>query len=196
MVVQQVDLVDVQDAAMRGCEQTRLETAAAFADGGFYVQRTDHCLFGCAHWQLYEPDLSLDSAPLFARAEVAAGEGSVRLAAVRAACDYRNLGQQGSEGARSRGFCRAFLTANQHAADSRIDGVQDQRQFHPLLADDGGEGEDGVLVACCELRHFLFLGSVCSSSRRTDAIDAIDAIEKMVCCGHSTRYPILSFRTQ
>ena len=52
--------------------------------------------------------------------------------------DFR---QQEGQGAGGRALGRAALAADQHAADLGVDGVQDQRTLHALLADDGGEGK-------------------------------------------------------
>jgi hypothetical protein len=53
-----------------------------------------------------------------------------------------NLRQQGSQSS-GRGTLRsASLPTNQHAADLRAYCVQDQGHSHPVLAYDGGEGEN------------------------------------------------------
>ena len=54
------------------------------------------------------------------------------------------LGQQPGQGAHRRRLGGALLAADQHAADGRVDGVEHERLAHRLLADDGGEREDGA----------------------------------------------------
>ena len=57
MVVQQVHLVYVQDAAMRRRQQARLEASTALAYRRLDVQRSDDRLFSRAHRQLHKAHL-------------------------------------------------------------------------------------------------------------------------------------------
>ena len=76
----------------------------------------------------------------------APGRRLVGIAAEAAVGDHLDLGQQRGQGAGRGGLGRAALAADQHAADLRIDGVQDQGALHALLADDGGKGKIGGIV--------------------------------------------------
>ena len=60
VVVEQVDLVDVEQAAVGGSQHTRLEMALALLDGGFDIQRAHHAVFGGADRQVNEGNAALD----------------------------------------------------------------------------------------------------------------------------------------
>ena len=68
--------------------------------------------------------------------------GAGRVAAVVAAHDDLDLGQQARQRPNGRRLGGALLATDQHAAEARVDGVQEQRPLHPLLADQRGERED------------------------------------------------------
>ncbi len=55
VVVEQVDLVDVEDAAVRGGQQARLVDDLAGAEGLLQVERADHAVLGGADRQLDQP---------------------------------------------------------------------------------------------------------------------------------------------
>ncbi len=61
MVVQEVDLVDVQHAAVRTGQQPRREGVLAVAQHTLQVQRADHPVLGGADGQLDERRLLVDS---------------------------------------------------------------------------------------------------------------------------------------
>ena len=57
VIVQQVDFVNIQQAAVGGGQHARLEVALAFLDGFLDIQRTDHAVFGGADRQVDESGL-------------------------------------------------------------------------------------------------------------------------------------------
>ena len=59
VVVKQVDLVDVQDAAVGGRQDARLEVFLAFLDGLLDVERADHAILRCADRQVNHGSLAL-----------------------------------------------------------------------------------------------------------------------------------------
>src|SRR5438067_100603 len=63
----------------------------------------------------------------------------VRIAAEMAALDHQVLGQQAGQRAHRGRFACPLLPPYQNSADGGVDRVQDQRQLHLLLADDGRE---------------------------------------------------------
>ena len=109
VVVQQVDLVDVQHAAVRAGQQARRERMLAVAQHALQIQRADHPVLGGADRQLDEAD---------ARPTAASTCG------------------QPAHGSRLRG---ALLAADQHAADLRPDRAQHQRQPQLVVPDDRAE---------------------------------------------------------
>ena len=147
MVVQEVDLVDVEDVAVGLGQDAGLEAARALLERRLQVDRPHHPV-------LRRVDRELDHAhpPLRAgqrvlavvEAQAAVGaEGLLvlRVAAEVAALDHVLLREESRERADGGGLRGALLAADQHAADRGVDGVQDQGELHPLLADDRGEGE-------------------------------------------------------
>ena len=85
MVVQQVDLVDVEDAPVRRGQQTGLVADLARTQGLLQVQRTDHAVLGSAHGQLDEPGRSRDGTEVGVRPVRAERVRVVRVAAEPAA---------------------------------------------------------------------------------------------------------------
>ncbi len=147
VVVQQVDLVDVQQPAVGRGQHARLEVALAALDRLLDVQRADDPVLGGADRQVDKAGAAgghrQQLAGLDARAAlVAVGGRHVGIAAkvtVGHGADFR---QQEGQGAGGRAFGRAALAADQHAADLRMDGIEDQRALHALLADDSGKRKD------------------------------------------------------
>ena len=143
MVVQQVDLVDIEHAAVGRRQDARLEVALALLDRLLDVQRADHAIFGGAHRQIDEGCVqsrqrAVGRCICNALAALVAEEvGAVRVAVEAASLHDFELGQQGGQRTRRGRLGRAALAADQHAADLRVDGIQDQRAFHALLTDDG-----------------------------------------------------------
>ena len=122
--------------------------ALAFLDGLFDIQRADHAVFGGRDGQVDEGDGFFFDRQRFAgggplAAFGAPGGGLVGVAAEAAAAHGADLGQQGRQGARGGGLGGAALAADQHAADARVNGVEDQGAPHAFLSDDGSEGIDG-----------------------------------------------------
>ena len=66
-------------------------------------------------------------------------------AVVGIARHHLDLRQKVGQGPDGGGFARAPVPHDHHPADAGVDHVEQQRQFHLLLPDDGGEGEDPAL---------------------------------------------------
>ena len=145
MVVEQVDLVDVKDVSVGFRQDARLEPLRARPQRSLDVDRADHPVLGCVDRQLHHAHPALvggqHAGRLKAPAAVdAQGLAVGRIAAEMAALDHIVLGQQPGQGPDSRGFARPLLAPDQHAADRRDDGIEDQGELHRLLADDRREG--------------------------------------------------------
>ena len=79
---------------------------------------------------------------LFDRAfEVQRSDDAIFGRANRQIHERRGTGKQRRQGSCRSGLCGSPLAANEHAADVRVDGAQQQRELHRLLSDDGAEGE-------------------------------------------------------
>src|SRR5216683_748933 len=147
MVVEEVDLIDIEDVAVRLGQDARLEATLAALDRRLDVDRPDHPI-------LRGVDRQLDDAhaALAARQCLPAGQpvlafrakrlGRVRIAAVEAVRDDAQLGKEAGERSHGGRLPRAFLASDQNATDRRMDGVQNEGKLHLVLADDGAEGID------------------------------------------------------
>ena len=144
MIVEQVDLVDVEQAAIGRRQHARLEVALAVLDGLLDVEGADNAIFGRADRQIDEAGAAADRRQLLAGRQAVAAVVAQRIEAAgiageRAIGHHLDLGQERGQGARRGGLGGAALAADQHPADGVADGVQDQGALHALLADDGGE---------------------------------------------------------
>ena len=108
VVGQEVDLVDIEHAAVGGGQQAGQEATLTAGQRCGQVQRAGDAILGGAHRQLDE---------------------------------RRLVPQQRGQPARQCGLGASLLAPEQHTADGRVDGVEDERQLHVVVADDGREGE-------------------------------------------------------
>ena len=145
VVVEQVDLVDVQDAAVSRGDEAGLEVLLAGLDGLLDVQGTHQAVFGCSHGKVDDADLASGriAGPSGLLAPLAHVLGRAGWAAVGTPRHHRNLGQQRSQRAHGGALGRALFPPHQHTADAGVDGIEQQRPLHRRLADDGSKGEPG-----------------------------------------------------
>jgi hypothetical protein len=68
------------------------------------------------------------------------------------AAAYLDLRQQVSQGSNGGGLASATIAHDHDATDLWVNHVQDQSQLHLLLANNGGEGEDGASRACMKTK--------------------------------------------
>ena len=146
VVFQQVDLVDVEKAAVRLGQQAGLKRLHALRQGALQIQRTDHAVFGGAQRQVdhgHRNEVGLGRAARGPQrgAFGAAASGLGRIAAVAAALHRFHLGQQRGQGAHRGRFAGAPVAQHQNAADAGVDGGNQDRRLHLFLADDGRKGE-------------------------------------------------------
>ncbi len=145
MVVQQVDLVDVQKAPVRLSQQAGGEGLHTLRQGFFQIERADHAVLGRAQRQVdHGHGLAFGHDFGFGVAGLADRAGACwfgRIAAVRAAFDDRNRGQQIGQRTHGRGFARAPVAQNQHAANGRVDRHHLDGEGHFILTNDGRKRE-------------------------------------------------------
>jgi hypothetical protein len=141
VVVEQVDLVDVEEAAVGLGEQAGLVLRATLRQCALEVQRAEDPVLGGADGQLDEADRTgLGGCVGGVRAAVGVrrrAPGCDREPVARDDVDGR---QHGGERAHDRRLGRALLAAHEDAADLGRDGRQHQGQRHVSGVDDGGEG--------------------------------------------------------
>jgi hypothetical protein len=149
MVVEQVDLVDVEDAAVGRRHQTRLEPAFPMLESVLHVERTDEPVLGGGHGQLDHArtpcrarEIALGRAYQTLVAEVG---GVVRIAGEPALGHDLDGWQDSGQRADGRGLRSALLTPDEHASDPRVDGVDEQRGLEGLLTYDRAERERGCV---------------------------------------------------
>ena len=148
VVVEQVDFVHIEDSAMRIGQQAGLELAAAVLQSNFEVQRSDDPVLGGRHGQVGDVYAAQSRAlrrAVAPRGSALAAQVLGRGIAAEPARRDRDLGQQRGQTANRRRLGGAALAANQHAANGRVDGVEHQRELHPLLPHDGGERIDRLV---------------------------------------------------
>ena len=144
VVIEQVDLVHVQQPAVGGGEDARLEVALSLLDGQLDVQRAHDAILSGADGKVHEASATARQGQDFALLPplltvVAHRFNPVRGTVEGAIGHHFDLGKQRGQGAGSGGLGRAPLAADEHAADATVDGVEDQSTLHALLTDDGGE---------------------------------------------------------
>src|SRR6266849_6858579 len=119
----------------------------AFLDSLLNVERTYHAIFGRADGQVNHRDFALDRLQILPASDareavIAKRVGFVWIATVMTGLDHINQWQEFGQRACRSGLGGAAFAAHQHPTDLRVDGVEDQRQFHFVLADDSRERED------------------------------------------------------
>jgi hypothetical protein len=150
VVGEQVDFIDVEDAAVGLREQAGAEPASAFEERGFKVQRADDTVLGRAEGKLDECGMRSAECGMFGAAGVVGAVGVVGVVGVfgmfgmfgvfrvRSGAGWR---EERGEAAGGGAFGRAAFAADEDAADARVDGVEQEREAEVVLADNGGEGE-------------------------------------------------------
>ena len=150
MILEQIDLVDIEKAAIGARQQPRLERFLAMRQRTLQIECADDTVLGRAERQVdhrhrhlvcFEPGRLLRlAARLGSRAALRALRGGIgRIALVGTADDGAHWRQQCGKRTHRSGLASAAITERQHAADLRIDGGDHQRQLHLVLADDGRE---------------------------------------------------------
>ncbi|KAF5032414.1 hypothetical protein DSECCO2_617520 [anaerobic digester metagenome] len=145
VVVEQVDLVDIENPAVDRREEARIDRHLPLADRPLHIDGAHHPVLG-------RPEREVDDAdPAMLRFKVLTGglffgagstQAAVGITIIRAAPDHVDPGEHVGKRPDCSGLCGPFLAADEDAADPRVDGVEDERAFHRLLADDGGERKD------------------------------------------------------
>jgi len=147
VVVQQIDLIDVEDAAVDRREDTRVDGHRSFTDRPLHVDGANHPVLGHPKREVDDADPAplhlqvLVMSPLFStgRTQAAIAGG---IATIGAAADDIDPGEHVGKRPDCGGLGRPFLAADEYAANPRVDGIEDECAFHRLLADDGGEREN------------------------------------------------------
>ncbi|CAM5559320.1 hypothetical protein SFIMM107S_05927 [Streptomyces griseus] len=140
VVVEQVDLVDVQDPAMRVGQQPRLERLYALRERPLDVQRPHQPVLGRADGQLHGPRGPRHTGRLRVRPVGTRRIGRGRVTGEPAPGHDGDLGHEGGQRTHGGGLGGPLLPSHEHPADSRTDRVQQQPEPQVVLPDDRGEG--------------------------------------------------------
>jgi hypothetical protein len=135
---------------MGPCEEAWLEGAMTFSDGMFEIDGAGNAVIGSTEGQLYKGDRtdSGGKGSVGGRkrpAVIAESAGMVRVTLERAASDDVDRWEEMGESTDCGGFCSALLAADEHAAETGIDSVEEQSEFHHLLADECSKRENRTL---------------------------------------------------
>ena len=142
MVFEEVDFVDVEEAAVGAGEEAGLEGFFAAGEGALEVEGADDAVFGGAEREVDDGDFCLFLAGAgFGAAFFAPGGWGGRVAVEAAAGDDAHGGQQGGERADGGRFAGAAVAEREDAADAGVDGGDQEGALHLFLAGDGGERE-------------------------------------------------------
>ena len=139
VVVEQVDLVHVEHAAVRRGQQPGLEGGRARGQHALDVQRAGQPVLGGPDRELGQRDRAQLGCCRAVRAGRAGGIGRGGIAGVRAAGNHRHRRQQGGQPADHGRLRGALLAADQDPADGRGHRVEQQRQLQVRHPDDAGE---------------------------------------------------------
>jgi hypothetical protein len=161
VVVEEVDLVDVEDAPVRLGEETRLERPLPVLQGAGDVDAARDSVLGCVQRQVDDAATAADDRQLVTRARTARGtRGLLGVARERTVGDDGDLREELSEAANRGRLARAARPLDQDAADRGIERVEQKCLLEAPLLDDRGEREVAGLVYVITSR-FPKVGSAC-----------------------------------
>ena len=125
MVVQQVDLIDIEDAVVGLGQKPGQDGPYAVPGCLFEVDAAGHPVLGGVQRQGNDPDPALDNRPLPVTepAALAAAFCLIRGQRELTAFDGLDGGKKGCQGAHRGRFGGPFFSAYQDSADTGIDGV-------------------------------------------------------------------------
>ena len=148
MVVEEVDFVHVEDAAVGGGQNARLEMTLTLANCFLNVERANYSIFGRADRQVDERCVALTDLELAVAcaslADLTKTKCVFAVTGIGASIHRFNRRQQGRQTPGGGRFGRAAFAPDQDTADQRMDCIQDQRSLHALLADNRGEWIDDL----------------------------------------------------
>mmetsp|Transcript_182127 Transcript_182127/g.443165 ORF Transcript_182127/g.443165 Transcript_182127/m.443165 type:complete len:343 (-) Transcript_182127:101-1129(-) len=159
-LVEEVDLVDVEDAAVRLGEEAGLEHRLALLHRSLDVHGAHEAILGDAEGDLHEGSLAdaghelalRIAAELLAKAVLPA-VGILRVGVADGAVDDLDGGQERVQTAGHDGLGGTAPARDGDTAQCRIDGAEQKRRLDVLLADDRGERERLAEVALLDGAH-------------------------------------------
>jgi hypothetical protein len=143
VVVEQVDLVDVEDAAVRLGQQPRLQCPLARFERPGDVDAPGDAILGRVQRQVDDPPPPARHRQLLARGHAVPARPArvVGRTGEHAVCDGGDLRQQLGQAADRGRLAGAARPLDQDTADRRVDRVEQERPNEALLPDDRRERE-------------------------------------------------------
>ena len=153
VVVEQVDLVHVEHAAVRRGQQPGLEGGRARGQHALDVQRAGQPVLGGSDREFGQRDRAQLQRFVVVGSCGAQGLWCGGVAGVRAAGNHRHRRQQRGQPADHGRLRGALLAADQDPADGRGHRVEQQRQLQVRHPDDAGERIRALLIITGGRRH-------------------------------------------
>ena len=144
MILQQVHFVDIQEAAMSAGQEAGLEGLFARRQRLLEVEGPNHAVFGRAQREIDDGHgrqhrFGVPTGLGAGATLVAARAVGLRVTPIATPRHHLHGGQEPSQRAHGRGLSGAAVAKDHDPTDRGIDGHQQQRQFHFILAYDGAE---------------------------------------------------------
>src|SRR5207253_2308781 len=186
---EEVDLVDVEDAAVRLGEQARLERLLALPQRARDVDRPGDAILGRVQRQVDDAATATGDRQLLT-ARAARGTHIGRIAGKRTVGDDVDLRQQLRQPPHGRRLPGPGWADDQHAADRRVHGVEQERPLETLLLDDRGERKEPQ--AHVMTSRFPNVGSACTIGGNCQVPISGTAVSRLTLT--SRRYGLPAFR--
>ena len=155
VILQQVDLIHVENIAVRRRQDTRLKLLAPVSDRRLHVERSDHAILGRADGQLHHAHRNVlrCKLPLCTSllTRIAVEFGGRRITVARTAAHRTQIRQKCGSRSDSGRLRRPLLPLDEHTSERRHHNTEEKRRLHLLLPNDSGKG------VCHPFFHSYFL---------------------------------------
>ena len=151
MILEQIDLIYIEDVAVRRRQNAWLEFLAPVLNRSLHVERSDHAVLRRADGQLHHTHRNFLCRELFSESPPCTAGITVeirqrRITVTGTAGHRPQIRQECCSSTDSSGFRRPFLALDQHTAKRRHDNAEKERLLHLLLSDN----------SCKRINRFCF----------------------------------------
>ena len=140
MILKQVDLIHIEDIAVRRRQNAGLERLASMLDRGLHVERPDHAVLRRTDGQLHHAhrNFFLRQFPLCASllTGITVELGACGITVTGTAAHGVQIRQERSGSTYGSGFCRSLLSLDEHTAERRHDYTEEKCRLHLFLPND------------------------------------------------------------
>ena len=155
MILKQVDLIHIEDIAVRGRQNTGLERLASMLDRRLHVECPDHTVLCRTDGQLHHAHRNFFLQQLSLCASLLTGItvelGACGITVTGTAVHGVQIRQERSGSTYGSGFCRSLLSLDEHTAERRHDYTEEKCRLHLFLPNDCSKRVG------CPLLHSYFL---------------------------------------